>query len=489
MSRTPEEHVPSDQILSEFSLFLEFDDLASRYLNTQNLAYQKVPDEGVAEYAAEMFQRKTMLEALRLGTSWFLEMLDLVRARDWYVADRARLSRHTVLLALFPESYDSMNTRAKGLSTRSLLEERKAIAQDHPHLYDPRSWGEVPAEGIDLPDLREDMDWMEQDQSGLDDNEFDIQTEEMVQLELLFEKVWEAYPGYLEESIEIQHEIDKVFQEISGEEFGLQNDVAELFRERHPESMSVLHRFVIESLIFRLMLEEGVERTMERGERWITAHNSEDSPLRPFSGEDAERSLALLDGMFGDPETSNDRMMDAAEAVADLGDMGSSWNITEAVLKRCEGTEVWTAIALQAVTNLRSSTEGTAEKLSREILAKGEEKKDNPLIAAGLIAMTLSLHSLERVKETEAYHKRMMQALLSGTDDPQVLMLFPAAAWGCLEMNAKQDARRLASIALKALPEDVMDDFREELLQVRRKADQVERKKKDAPVSGSKRHK
>ena len=488
MPRLPTEDPIPDQMLSELSLFLEFDDLSSRYLNTQNLAYQKISDEAVPEYAAEMFQRKTMLEALRLGTSWFLEMLDLSRGRDWYNADRERLSRHVVLLALFPESFDTETVHAGGQMAKALLAERKAISADYLHLYDPRSWGEVPTEGDDLPDLLDDMDWMEQDQAGMDDDDFADHKDKMTQLELLFENVWEAYPGYLEESVAIQNEIDKVFQDISGEWTGQQNDAAVLFQERRPESMSVLHRFVIESLIFRFMLEEGAEQTLERGERWIKAMGSEDSPLKPFSTADVKRSMALLDGLYGDPETSNDLMIGAAQNVADLGDHGSSWNMTESVLERTDGTDVWPAIALEGVMNLRSSDKGMAEQLSRRILDKGEKEKDRSLIAAGLIAMTLSLHSLGQVKESEAYQKRMMDAMLSGIDQPQILFLYPAAAWGCLGIGAKQEARRLSSTGLRYIPEEMGGEIRGELLQVRRQADQVERKKKDVPISGPRRH-
>ena len=488
MPHLPTEDPTSNQVLSELSLFLEFDDLASRYLKTQNLAYQKIPDEGVQEYAAEIYERKTALEALRLGSSWFLEMLDLSKGRDWYVTSRERLTRHAVLLALFPESFDSPTVRAGGPLTRSLLGERKAISKDFPHLYDPRSWGEILAQGEDPLDLLDDMNWMEQDQAGQDDAEFSLHKEKMVQLQLFFEKIWGTYPDYLEESIGIQHDIDNVFQEISGEEVSHQDDVADLFRKRHPESMSVLHRFVIESLIFRFMLEEGAHRTIERGERWINAYKSEDSPLRAFSVEDVKRSLALLDCLFGDPDTSNDRMMDSAQAMADLGDLDSSWNMTEAVLERTEGTELWPSIALQGVMNLRSSEKAMGEHLSRRILEKGEKEKDRSLTAAGLIAMTLTLHSLGRTKESEAYRKRMMDAMISGISEPRILFLFPAAAWGCLEIGAKQEARKLASVGLKYIPEDMDTELGNELLQVRRQADRVERKKKDAVVTGSRRH-
>ncbi|MGD0818536.1 MAG: hypothetical protein ABR986_09110 [Methanomassiliicoccales archaeon] len=489
MPRSQDEDALSDQALSEFSLFLEFDDLTSRYLNTQNLAYFRTTNDCVADFATEMFRRKTMLEVLRMGTSWFLETLDLTVACDWYVADRARLSRHTVLLALFPDAYDSPNIRAGGPLNRSLLAERKAISEKYPHLYDPQSWGEVAPEGIELPNLKQDLEDLELDQSDLDEDEFDAQAESMVRMELLFEKVWEVYPSYLEESLAIQNGISLAFDEISREGVGLRSDIAELLRTRDPGSVSVLYHFVIESLIFRFMLEEGLDATEKRAEPWASVDDSRESPLRPFSSEDVERSLTLLDELFSDPETSDDRMMVAAQAMADLNDTSSSWNMTSAVLVRCEGTESWIANALQGVMNLRASGGGIAEKLSREILAKGEEAKDKPLIAAGLIAMTLTLHSLERWKESESYHKRMMNALLSGMDDPLVLFLYPAAAWECLDMNAKQDARRLASVGLKAMPEDVLDDFREELLQVRRMADQVERKKRGSGEFKSKAHK
>ena len=321
----------------------------------------------------------------------------------------------------------------------------------------------------------------------MDDAEFAEHKEKMTQMELLFEKVWEAYPGYLEESVAIQNEIDRVFREISNESAGQQNDAAGLFRERRPESMSVLHRFVTESLIFRLMLEEGAEKTLERGERWIKAMGSEDGPLKPFSAGDVKRSMELLDGLYGDPETSNDLMISAAQNVADLGDHGSSWNMTEAVLERTEGTDIWPAIALEGVMNPRSSDKGMAEQLARRILDKGEKEKDRSLIAAGLIAMTLSLHTLGQIKESEVYRKRMMDAMLSGIDQPQILFLYPAAAWGCLGIGAKQDARRLSAIGLKYIPEEMGGEIRGELLQVRRQADQVERKKKDVPVARTKR--
>ena len=110
-------------MLSELSLFLEFDDIASRYLKTKNFAYQKLPDEGIAEYASETLAMKIMLEGLSMGTAWFLEMLDLSKGRSWYLGDRERLSRHVVLLALFPESFDSPNVRIGAPFIRSLLEE------------------------------------------------------------------------------------------------------------------------------------------------------------------------------------------------------------------------------------------------------------------------------------------------------------------------------------------------------------------------------
>jgi hypothetical protein len=333
------------------------------------------------------------------------------------------------------------------------------------------------------------MDWMEQDQSGLDDAEFILQKEEMVQLELLFEKIWEAYPGYLEESIAIQDCIDRAFEEISVEEVGLPEDIAELFTIRHPGSMSVLHRFVIESLIFRFMLEEGMDKTMERGEKWITVDLEADSPLRPISREDADRSLDLMDKLLGDQQESNDRMLDSAQMMADLNDLDSSWNMTEAVLERTEGTDIWPSIALQEVMNLRSSEKGLGEQLARKILEKGEKENDGSLRAAGLIAMALSLHALGRAKESEAYRRRMMEAMLSGIDEPRILFLYPAAAWGCMDMGAKQEARRLSSAGLKYIPEDMETELRDELLQVRRQADQVDRKKKDSRVTGSKRRK
>ncbi len=488
MPQFPTEDPISDQVLSELSLFLEFDNIASRYINTQNLAYQKIPSDKIAVYAAEMFERKTMLEALSMGTSWFLEMLDLSRGREWYIADRERLSRHAVLLALFPDSFDSQNVRAHGPLTRPLLAERKAISEDYPHLYHPRSWGEVPAEGKNLPDLQGDLDWMDHDQSGLDDDEYDVQKDEMVQLELLFEKVWGAYPVYLEESISIQEVIDRAFEDISTEGVSLPDDIAELFAARHPGSMSVLHRFVIESLIFRFMLEEGMEKTMERGEKWIAVDKTGDSPLRPISRADADRSLALMDKLLGDMQEVNDRMMDSAQAMADLSDHDSSWNLTEAVLERTEGTELWPAIALQGVMNLRIVRESDGRATVPQDLEKGEKEKDRSLTAAGLIAMTLSLHSLGRAKESDEYKKRMMDTMLSGISEPRILFLYPAAAWGCLEIGAKQEARKLASVGLKYIPEDMETELGNELLQVRRQADRVERKRKDAVVPASKRH-
>ena len=486
MPHLPNEDPISDRMLSEITLFLQFDDIASRYLNTQNMADQKIPDEGIPEYVSKTFAMKMMIESLSMGTSWFLEMLDRTKGRDWYIEDRERLSRHAVLLALFPSSFDHQNMRASGPLTTTLLGERKAISQNYPHLYHPRSWGEVPAEGADLPDLKSDMDRIERDQAGLDDAEFDVQKGAMVQMELLFEKAWQAYPSYLEESVAIQDRINKAFEDISGEGVGLPDDVSELFVTCHPGSMSVLHRFVIGSLIFRFMLEEGREKTMERGKRWITVDKTEDGPLRPISRADADRSLGLMEDLLGDPAAANERMMDSAQAMADLGDHDSSWNMTEAVLERTEGTELWPAIALEGVMNLRASEKDMAESLSRRMMTKGEEDKDESLTAAGLIAMTLSLHSLGRAKESDAYRKRMMDAMLSGIGEPRILFLFPAAGWGCLEIGAKQDARKLSSVGLKYIPEDMGTELRGELLQVRRQADKVERKDKKSHGSMTK---
>ena len=304
------------------------------------------------------------------------------------------------------------------------------ISEAYPHLYDPRSWGEKPAEGADLPDLKQDLDWMERDQTGAGDGEFEEVKQKMAQLSLLFEKIWEAYPTYLEESISIQHAIDKAFAIVSGEGLVGPHGVTELFVSRDRQSMAVLHRFVVESLIFRLMLEEGPEKTMERGGRWIAADKTADHPLRPISRAEADRSISLMDELLGDPQAANDRMMDSAQSMADLGDHGSSWNLTEAVLERTEGTELWPSIALQGVVNLGPSGKGMAENLSRRIMAKGEETKDRPLIAAGLVALTPSTHWLDRTKESDAYRKRMMDTMLSGIDDPQNPVPLPGGRLG-----------------------------------------------------------
>lgn len=463
------------------SLFDEFDDLADRYLEAQTEKFHSTPEEKLVDLAEEIWRRKSQLEMLRFSSQLPHRLLETCRCRDWYKKDRETLSRHTVLLALLPETFDNEQVPgAAGELTSRLLEERKVLSLHYPHLYDPKALGTPPAlDSEDYCSLLEEVHNLELEQAGLSDERWEESEMKRGAIESLFMPIQDVDPLYAEEALAVWNEVRHAYEIIVGENgMNVREEAAEMIRLNDPIIQLLLNRFVLESLMFRVMLEDETDVIDERIEQWFNENRSRSDILRPVSREEADRSMDIMNQLFAEPLTSYTMMMDAAQSMADLEDDNSSWNMVQATLSRCIETDFWPEMAMRGVLTQLSFDGGRQEELSRAILAKGEEGGDARTVAMGLAAMTIALHSLGRSDESARYHERMMRELIARSDDPDVLVVYPFAAGISMEMGDKKSVRRLAGIGLRAMEQfPEFDGQRDQLLELRRSVDRVDKKR------------
>lgn len=479
LSPTFEEEL--DAMKPLLTLLLKFEDPSSRYLNVQNERFRSTPDDGLDDFMDEIMRRKTYLEALRLPSRLPHALLEKGRGMEWYRGDRDALSRQTALLALLPGESDRQGIPGGELTSR-LLMEREPLSQHYPHLYAPPVPGTSGEADEGFTTLLEEVHEIELVEAGVPEEEWEEMEAKRADLEALAMAIQEVDPLYLEESLAVWDEVRRACDLIAAENgTDIEKEAAEMIRSNLAPVRSLLIRFVLESLMFRLLLEEREEDVEEQFKRWLADEGPGPGIMGAVTGEGAERSLDLLGRLSSDPLEPYDKMMDAAQNLADLGDPDASWTMVQAVLSRCSEEDFWPEMALKGVLTQLNSGDGRQVELARALLARGEEKESPMTAAAGEVAMAVSLHSLGRLVEAAEYHQRMMRALLAGRNDPDMLEIYPLAASISVEMGDKKSVRKLAGAGLRAMEEfPELDERRDQLLELRRSVDRVDKERKGA---------
>ena len=156
---------------------------------------------------------------LRLSSQLPHRLLETCRCSAWYKKDRETLSRHTVLMALLPETFDNEKVPgAAGELTSRLLEERKVLSLHYPHLYDPEALGAPPAlDSEDYCSLLEEIHNLELEQAGLSEEGWEESEMKRGAIESLFMPIQEVDPFYAEEALAVWNEIRHAYEIIVGE--------------------------------------------------------------------------------------------------------------------------------------------------------------------------------------------------------------------------------------------------------------------------------
>lgn len=470
-----------------FSLIEEFDDITYRYLDLHNAVFRSASEEEMVDLISEMFLGKAYLDTLRLNARLPRALLERARGMDWYKGDMEALSRHTSLMALMPEATDSEKVpTAAGELTSRLLGERKTLSHHYPHLYSPQALG-VPADigEDDRYDLHDEVHALEMEHTGLAEEEWEELEMKRELVETAIMAIQEVDPLLAEEALDVWNRVRHACEVIVSENGpNVRKEVAEMIRENDPVVQSVLTRFVLESMMFRLLLEDRAEDLEEMFERWLGEDRAARDELMPLTREEADRSLDLMEQLFSEPLTAYMKMMRAAMYMAEA-EGESSWNMVQAVLSRCEEADYWPELALKGVLIQISSGKGGQEGLAQAILARGERNGSPGTIAAGLVALAMALHSLGRLDDAAKHHRRMMDALIAGRGDPDVLAVYPLAANISIQMGDRKSVRKLAGAGLRAmedLPE--LDEQREQLLELRRSVDRVDKERGKVSTEG-----
>ena len=167
--------------------------------------------------------------------------------------------------------------------------ERKTLSHHYPHLYSPQALG-VPADigEDDRYDLHDEVHALEMEHTGLAEEEWEELEMKRELVETAIMAIQEVDPLLAEEALDVWNRVRHACEVIVSENGpNVRKEVAEMIRENDPVIQSVLTRFVLESMMFRLLLEDRAEDLEEMFERWLGEDSAARDELMPLTREEA----------------------------------------------------------------------------------------------------------------------------------------------------------------------------------------------------------